>query len=92
MNKQDLVAAIANELKANLKDVEPVVDALSTVVTKALVKGDEVSLHGLGKLKVALRKARTGRNPSTGEEIQIPAKNQAVFVVSKTLKDALNAG
>lgn len=91
MNKHDLVAAVANKLNAQLKDVEPVLDAFTEVVQEQLTKGNEVVLHGLGKFKVAQRKGRTGRNPQTGAEIQIAAKNAPVFSASKTLKDALNS-
>lgn len=90
MNKQDLIDAVTAKSDLRKVEVEAALDALSTVVTGELAKGNEVTLHGLGKLKVARSAARTGRNPSNGEPIDIPAKNRATFVAAKALKDALN--
>lgn len=90
MNKHDLITAVANRHNAQLKDIEPVLDTLADVVREELAKGNEVTLHGLGKFKVSQRKARTGRNPSTGEPMQIPAKTTASFTAAKALKDAVN--
>mgnify|MGYP000912374887 CR=1 FL=1 len=92
MNKQDLIDAVANASGTTKADAERVLEALTTVTQHELAKGNEVTLHGLGKLKVSQRKARTGRNPQTGEAIQIPAKNVPGFSAAKALKDAVNAG
>jgi DNA-binding protein HU-beta len=69
---------------------KPAVDCLFSTITKALKKKDSVTLIGFGTLKVALRKARKGRNPQTGQEIKIKAKKIAKFVPGKALKDAVS--
>lgn len=90
MNKSELVEAIAAETKLPKASVEKVLDAQTMATYQALNLGDEVTLHGLGKLKPAHRKGRTGRNPQTGATLEIPAKIAPVFSASKALKDALN--
>lgn len=64
-------------------------DALLDVVTKALKKGDKVTLVGFGTFAVSKRKARAGRNPQTGEPLKIPARRAPRFAAGKELKDAL---
>lgn len=91
MNKQDLIDAVTNVSDLRKVDVEAALDALTTVVQKALAKGNEVTLHGIGKLKVAQRKGRTGRNPRTNEAIQIAPKKKVTLSVAKALADAVNA-
>lgn len=90
MNKADLVEEIAKKTQLPKATVEKVLDTQTTVTYEALNLGDEVTLHGLGKLKPAHRKGRTGRNPQTGATLEIPAKIAPVFSASKALKDALN--
>lgn len=89
MNKAELISAVADRSKTAKGHVEAVIDSLGLVTREALAKGDEVTLPGLGKLTVKERAARTGRNPSTGAEIQIPAKKALHFSSAKVLKDAL---
>ena len=90
MNKTELVAAIADKAGLTKKDAEEVVNAFTDTVTKALKKGDKVQLVGFGTFEVAERKARTGRNPSTGETIKIKASKAPKFKAGKAFKDAVN--
>jgi nucleoid DNA-binding protein len=88
MNKGDLVNEVAKVLKTK-KDAQEAVDCVFSSITKALGKGDSVSLIGFGTFKVAQRKSRKGRNPQTGEEIYIAASKVPKFVVGKALKEAV---
>ncbi|MGL5837606.1 MAG: HU family DNA-binding protein [Sphingorhabdus sp.] len=90
MNKNDLVASVADASGLSKADAGKAVEATFDAVTKALKKGDEVRLVGFGTFAVAKRKASTGRNPRTGEEMKIPASNQPKFKAGKALKDAVN--
>jgi DNA-binding protein HU-beta len=90
MIKADLLGAVANASAVSKSTVEAVLNGLSEVVADALNAGDDVSLPGIGKLSAKARKAREGRNPSTGETIQIAAKNVASFKAAKALSDAIN--
>ena len=90
MNKQELIAAVAAEANITKADAAKAVDAITASVTKALKKGDSVSLIGFGTFKVSQRAARTGRNPQTGKEIKIAARKAPAFVAGKALKDAVN--
>ncbi len=87
MNKSELVDAVAEKAGLSKKDVAGTIDALQDVISEALVKGDKVALVGFGTFQVSQRKARTGRNPQTGKEIQIAACTVPKFVVGKSLKD-----
>ncbi len=89
MNQQDMIDAIHAECGVKKTDILSVLKVQGDVAQAALAKGDEVILHGLGKLKPVAKPARTGRNPSTGEEIEIPAKTAVKFVAAKALKDAV---
>ncbi|MGA9535323.1 MAG: HU family DNA-binding protein, partial [Desulfobacterales bacterium] len=87
MNKGDLINEVSQVLTSK-KDAQAAVDELLAAVTKALKKGDDVTLVGFGTFKVAKRKARTGRNPQTGAEIKIKATKVPKFVPGKALKEA----
>jgi DNA-binding protein HU-beta len=89
MNKAELVARIAGDAGLTKSDALKAVDALLDVVTKALKKGDKVTLVGFGTFVVSKRKARAGRNPQTGEPLKIPARRAPRFAAGKELKDAL---
>ncbi len=89
INKQELVSEIAEKTGFTKKDVFETVEALIETITKQLADGNEVTLAGLGKFVVRDRKARTGKNPATGEEIEIPETKTAAFVAAKALKDAV---
>ncbi len=88
MNKGDLVNEVSKVVKTK-KDDQAVVDCVLSSITKALGKGDSVSLIGFGTFKVVERKARKGRNPQTGEEINIAASKVPKFVAGKALKEAV---
>jgi DNA-binding protein HU-beta len=89
MNKADLVNEVAGVVSTK-KEAQAAVDCMLDAITKALKKGDVVTLVGFGTFKVAKRKARMGRNPQTGEEIKINASKAPKFVAGKGLKDAVN--
>jgi len=88
MNKADLVNEVA-EVLSTKKEAQAAVDCVFDAITNALKKKDTVTLIGFGTFKVDKRKARKGRNPRTGEEIDIKAKNVPKFVAGKALKDAV---
>ena len=90
MNKTDLVKAIAKNAELSQKKAE---EALSTIlegISDTLASGEEVSFVGFGTFKVSERAARKGRNPKTGEEIQIAASKVIAFKAGKALKEAVN--
>ncbi|NRA64679.1 MAG: HU family DNA-binding protein [Pseudobacteriovorax sp.] len=89
MNKAELVEAMAKITSATKADTEKSLDAFIEVVTKNVKKKDGVKLVGFGTFSVSDRKARMGRNPQTGEEIQIPARKVPVFRPGKELKEAV---
>lgn len=90
MNKTDLIAAIAKDADLTKADAEKALQAFITAITKSIKKGDKVTLPGFVTVSKEKRKARIGRNPQTGKEIKIAAKNVAKFKAGKTLSDALN--
>lgn len=89
MNKSELIAAIANDSKLTKVFAEKALNALINVVTKALKKGEKITVPGFVTISKQKRKARNGRHPQTGKEIKIPAKNIAKFKAGKTLEEAL---
>ncbi len=89
MTKQDLIDAIAKKVGASKAQVGEFLNALLDEIKKSLAKGKEVTLTGFGTFRVVKRKARTGRNPQTGEEIKIPAQKVPRFKPGKALKDAV---
>lgn len=89
MNKGDLVNEVA-KVTGTKKGAQEAVDCVFNTITKALKKKGTVTLVGFGTFKVNKTKARKGRNPQTGEEIKIKAKNVPKFVAGKALKDAVN--
>jgi DNA-binding protein HU-beta len=90
MNKQQLIDAIAESTELTKTTVGAVLASLAGVASNALEDGEEVTLHGLGKLKPTYRKGRTGRNPSTGEPVEILPQKGVKFVIGKFLKEDLN--
>jgi DNA-binding protein HU-beta len=88
MNKGDLVNEVA-AVVGTKKEAQAAVDCVFSSITKALKKGDAVTLVGFGTFKVTKRKARKGRNPQTGEEIKIKASKAPKFTAGKSLKDAV---
>jgi len=90
LNKNDLIAAVADSAGLSKSDAADAVDAVFSAITGSLQSGQEVRLVGFGTFSVANRVATTGRNPRTGESIQIPASKQPKFKAGKGLKDAVN--
>ncbi len=87
MNKMELIAAVAEKSGLTKKDAEKAVNAFVESIEEALGKGDKVSLVGFGTFEVRARAARKGRNPQTGEEIEIAATKVPAFKAGKSLKD-----
>ena len=89
MNKGDLVNEVA-KVVCTKKEAQAAVDCILSTITRTLKKKKDVTLVGFGTFKVDKRKARTGRNPQTGEAIKIKAKKVPKFKAGKSLKDAVN--
>ncbi|HVZ01567.1 MAG TPA: HU family DNA-binding protein [Dongiaceae bacterium] len=90
VNKNDLIAEVADDTGLSKTDAAKAVDAVFDSITRALKKNQEIRLVGFGTFHVAKRAASKGRNPRTGEEIEIPASKQPKFKAGKGLKDAVN--
>jgi DNA-binding protein HU-beta len=90
LNKNDLVAAVANDAGLSKADAARAVDSVFDSITGALQTGGDVRLVGFGTFSITNRKASIGRNPRTGEQIQIPASKQPKFKAGKGLKDSVN--
>lgn len=90
MNKNDLIAAIADATELSRADSGRALDALIAGITEALKRHEDVSLVGFGSFGVKTRTAREGRNPQTGQAIQIPEMMVPAFRPGKTLKDAVS--
>jgi DNA-binding protein HU-beta len=89
MNKAEIVARIARDAGLTKSDALKAIDALIDNVTRALKKGDKVTLVGFGTFAISRRKARTGRNPQTGAPLKIPARRAPRFAAGKELKEAV---
>lgn len=90
MNKNDLIAHVAQESDLSKGDATKAVDAVLDGIVGAMKRGDEVRIVGFGTFVVSERAATEGRNPRTGEKIQIAASKQPKFKAGKALKDAVN--
>ncbi len=90
MNKSDLVNAVAEASGLTKSDATKAIEAVFDSICAALKKGDKVALVSFGTFSVSKRKASTGRNPRTGEPMQIKASTQPKFKAGKGLKDAVN--
>jgi nucleoid DNA-binding protein len=90
MTKADLVERIANSTGLTKKDTALAVDHLINAVKDALREGRHIEIRGFGTFKVKQRKARTARNPRTGDPVQLPPRKVAIFKVSKELKDRIS--
>lgn len=88
-NKAELVSEVASKTKLTKKQVENTVDAILDSIQENLAKGEKVQLIGFGTFEVRHRAARKGRNPQTGDEIEIPASEVPAFKPGKALKDAV---
>ncbi|MED1203606.1 HU family DNA-binding protein [Heyndrickxia acidicola] len=87
MNKTDLVNQVAEKSELSKKDAAKAVDALLHTISESLSKGDKIQVLGFGNFEVRERSARKGRNPQTGEEIEIAASKVPAFSPGKALKD-----
>jgi len=90
MTKADLVEEVAKVTELTRKDSEVIVDTLFESVIKALRTGDKLEVRGFGSFRVRQRNARVGRNPKTGDKVEVPAKRVPYFKPSKELKDLIN--
>jgi DNA-binding protein HU-beta len=89
MNKQELISNVAERSGLNRNDVTRAVETMLDIITSTLKRGDEVRLVGFGNFSVTRRKASVGRNPRTGEPMQISATSQPKFRAGKLLKEAV---
>src|ERR1017187_1865821 len=92
MTKADLLQTLAKRLPMNQAEAEKTINILLDDIIPALKQGQRVIISGFGTFSVSVRKARSGRNPKTGESIQISASRAAKFKPGKQLKDSLNEG
>ena len=90
MNKSDLIRVVAEKTGLSRKDTEKALTAALEAITKALTAGEKVQLVGFGAFEVKARAARVGRNPKTGQSIQIPASSAPIFKPGKVLKEAVS--
>jgi DNA-binding protein HU-beta len=91
LNTSELVERVAAEHGVSKDHTRKIIDSVLAVITDATNAGEEVNLAGFGRFKVADRAARTGRNPATGETIEIPASRKLSFSPAKAVREALNA-
>ncbi|HEV8344086.1 MAG TPA: HU family DNA-binding protein [Candidatus Binatia bacterium] len=89
MTKADLIDSVANKAELPKQKAEEIVNGVFDDIVAALKKGDKVNISGFGTFSISERKARTGRNPKTGETIQIASSRAAKFKAGKTLKESL---
>lgn len=89
-SKADIIQSVAEKTEVSKKSVKAILDATLESIQSRLVEGEEVSFIGFGRFSVADRETRNGRNPQTGEPIEIPAHKAPVFRAGKSLKQAVN--
>ena len=90
MNKTQLIQKIAENGKMTKKDAEAALKAVIDTISDAVASGEKVQISGFGSFDVKARDARTGRNPKTGESVEIAASKRIVFTAAQSLKDKLN--
>ena len=90
MNKTQLIQKIAENGNMTKKDAEAALNAVVAAVSEAVAAGEKVQVSGFGSFDVKARDARTGRNPKTGEAVEIAASKRVVFSAAQALKDKLN--
>lgn len=90
MTKADLVESVAREAEMTKKDAEQLVEIIFDSIVDSLNKGEKIELRGFGSFRVRERNARKGRNPKTGDSVNIPAKRVAYFKPGKDLKELIN--
>ena len=92
MTKADLIDEVSRAVEMTRKDSESIVETIFDSVVRALRRSEKIEIRGFGSFRTRQRKARTGRNPKTGEKVEVPAKTIPFFKPSKELKDLINAG
>lgn len=90
MNKEELVQEVAKKTKTTQKEAAEIITTTIDVISRTVAKGKKVTLVGFGTFEARKRAARTGRNPQTGKEIQIPAKKVPVFSAGKKFREMVN--
>ncbi len=91
MTKADLIEEVSRVVEMTRKDSEVIVEAIFDSIVRALRSGDKVEIRGFGSFRTRERQARIGRNPKTGERVEVPAKRIPFFKPSKEVKDLVNA-
>jgi integration host factor subunit beta len=91
MTKADLIEDVSQAVEVSRKDSEIIVETIFESIVKSLRSGDKIEIRGFGSFRTRPRKARIGRNPKTGERVDVPAKKIPFFKPSKELKDVVNA-
>jgi integration host factor subunit beta len=91
MTKAELVEKVADKIQLTKKQAETVVNILLNSITEALSEGDKVELRGFGSFRIRNRNPREGRNPKTGDTVQIPAKRVPFFKAGKELRDMVDS-
>ena len=92
MNTADLIERVAAKHGVAKEHARKILDSAFAAIVSAVETGEEVALSGFGRFKLSSREARQGRNPATGETIEIPASRKLAFTAAKSVRDALNAG
>jgi integration host factor subunit beta len=92
MTKADLIDEVSHLAELTRKDSEVIVETIFDSVVRSLRAGDKIEIRGFGSFRTRQRKPRTGRNPKTGEKVEVPAKKIPFFKPSKELKDLVNEG
>jgi len=90
MTKADLIEEVSRVVEMTRKDSEVIVEAIFDSVVRSLRGGDKIEIRGFGSFRTRERQARIGRNPKTGERVEVPAKRIPFFKPSKELKDLVN--
>ena len=92
MTKADLIEEVSRLAEVTRKDSEVIVETIFDSIVRSLRVGDKIEIRGFGSFRTRQRRPRTGRNPKTGEKVEVPAKTIPFFKPSKELKDLINSG
>jgi integration host factor subunit beta len=92
MTKADLIEEVSRLAELTRKDSEVIVETIFDSIVRSLRSGDKIEIRGFGSFRTRQRQPRTGRNPKTGEKVEVPAKTIPFFKPSKELKDLVNTG
>jgi len=90
MNKSQLIEALAQEINLPLREASPITDTILDTMVEALAAGDSIEIRGFGSFVVKEYESYIGRNPKTGDSIQVPPKKLPFFKVGKELKEKVN--